>query len=1765
MPTDPTEQEKRERARAAYLLALEQEERAAQQADPGFDVGRYVRTETLEAPSDAEIAREVLYLDALRQKADLKPSATEEYGQAADPYPFEHEPGLLGDVRAISDAAARALTPAVEGRAPDLTIQRRQGELLKTVMPDWLLDAYRHPARMLGYDDEAYFGTPEEERLRDEVQSRLSVGAMAGLGAEGLRRALIEPAAQRAEEGGDEAVAAELRAAAEQLPSAVAGHAGRAITPEEATILEGAGTPIESRAVALVRAAGSIPERAVVEPLLSMPAWTWEHNELPVGLFGAGLYGSVRRDLAERIEGGQPPADAVRDTIDAIGFGMAPLERVAMGTTPEDRGLYSEELLAGRSWPARVTLNGLLGVERGMSAAEDLEAAAVANFGADNKVARNAFWWLGQGISLVAPYELPLAGALGQAGWATRVGAAMPSTEVSRTVSAWKALQGREGAIADAATGVAADRLRRGMTHEEVLAAADTRVSHIVREMAKDEGLVVGESLKAPPSRAAPTEPTQPTPAFLEEMANAERAAHAHVRKAAAEVEAGVVDAAASRAGPTLVPPDDLGAGSIRSMDEWWSEMIRVQQQLASGVPVARRSVPRAFSRAKHAAGEALRALDPQQSVADGYRLVDDAGHVLELRPGVSMGGLDDAVRALLARQNVGDQIWYKHQRITARWRRRQRRKAGEVRPAAQLIAHHDFSLREEGTKIRGWVEQDPRATITADDAMRRLEDALFPKDEALDLLRRVWGDEFGAAGRAIDATDAQFLDLFRDAYKTLIRSHVGSDQIVALTPNIYVTKSERRVVLRQLHRAAEDTGLDLSFLEGARVEPGDPIPWPTDKHRDAAGMFLGRFGQSLPEGATVSDWGAANHRVLGILAGRSADAKWAINGTGGIADAMISAMASVAGGGSRLAAMGGRAGRSLFETLFPHVSTKTLPKPYRPIVMQAKRELEGVGRELLEDMQRLGGEAAQARLRSTSGPVRRAEGWARRALWGSEQSASEVLHELIPGYRPVPARELDLIDAMHGGTLGTTPADTLAQRKMVRDEVRLSSDDRWPKLWHNDPEVIKAGLFDYVTERQAEVVRLAQRLLEARIPSSASAIKRSTIRNADVLSNEQLVGVWRGFLRDGIRSPAIADAMDDVLRSSADAGGRARAGLAPTDKIEVLSDDVSMVRFGLELKAEEIATRVYQRLLEADLIVANPRIVHAIKVVLGRAPKDTSGTSRFPITRLEYAQAEGYIRRWGMDPGLPGGGPERLLEQIGPGWMPRGLREEIEGMRARGAGVSPEPSAWKAAGEFGSWAFRTYKQGVTTVSPDYHLGVVVGIPYAMSLQLGARNAARISKLAMRDQPRVVARLSHRLGPGPKWHPSRLGGTVLVTDTLNLRDLGDLERSARRHGVGHTWTQEITARQIETELARSNDTGWQWNMLTRNVAGLSDGLQEASAAIERHFRTATFLDAIKRGASDTEAAQLARVSNFDYTELSNFDRAVARWGMIFWAYHRKSLDALIYNGLTHPHRVGRLLRVARDQRGAWGEEDRRTLGAQTEFDLGRQIFWRSDELFLPDGSLDPRARGIEYSTVSVNPVTDSLALIDHMLSILPGAPFEEFSEGAGMLGGEANPIVAAIAEYGFEVDLGQPDFRNVRARGANKIPEELYEIAPGAFDYLFDVREKQIHMGRNVDRADFATPDGRPAFWAPSEDRALAWRQFDRWVIGRRLDAYSAIRRMVYPQERRLWATPAATVWDLVGRSSKITRGEWEAAKHRRERMMQIRREIRLLEEERRR
>lgn len=194
------------------------------------------------------------------------------------------------------------------------------------------------------------------------------------------------------------------------------------------------------------------------------------------------------------------------------------------------------------------------------------------------------------------------------------------------------------------------------------------------------------------------------------------------------------------------------------------------------------------------------------------------------------------------------------------------------------------------------------------------------------------------------------------------------------------------------------------------------------------------------------------------------------------------------------------------------------------------------------------------------------------------------------------------------------------------------------------------------------------------------------------------------------------------------------------------------------------------------------------------------------------------------------------------------------------------------------------------------------------------------------SEPRFVGDVVAQLwGDGPTTY--RIGSKPIVTDDGRILVAQHVVDDFVHRGMDSSYPKAESSNALYAD-AEAQVGRWLDRFLKtpgaavlEPLSGLQDTINEAWTAIDNMNRVAVYVEAVKRGSSRGEAADLARLTAFDYGHLTDFERERMRHIVLFYGFMRQNIRLWWWTMLNHPDRVLGQLRMAGGLQRAWVEEE----------------------------------------------------------------------------------------------------------------------------------------------------------------------------------------------------------------------------------------------------
>lgn len=448
-------------------------------------------------------------------------------------------------------------------------------------------------------------------------------------------------------------------------------------------------------------------------------------------------------------------------------------------------------------------------------------------------------------------------------------------------------------------------------------------------------------------------------------------------------------------------------------------------------------------------------------------------------------------------------------------------------------------------------------------------------------------------------------------------------------------------------------------------------------------------------------------------------------------------------------------------------------------------------------------------------------------------------------------------------------------------------------------------------------------------------------------------------------------------------------------------------------------------------------------------------------------------------------------------------------------------------------YAMGMLKTGLTTgmgplIRPGFFVGNAFGGLFQLYQGVGAVNTLKIitRPLLPTDEGATIRRVLARM-----WRDGEgaFGRTTLAPAESGFFDpVGRwwsdqrVAASANRAGLNSSLVKSEFTHAIIEDIRASDPT--LWNRLTNNpklgatvgaVVGFGAGgvggavaggmvgatlnrrwqsfMHEGATAIDNYYRVSTYVDALRRGVPEAEAANLARRVAFDYNALTDFEKKLSRNVVLFYAYQRNAQNLFWWTMLNHPSRIMGQLRALNGVQQQTYEKDA-DLYAPSWGDGRFQFDFRPA---FKEGHTANAMKGAVTLSPSTG-IADTIGVWQSLLGIsdLSAASF-------GELAAKVNPWIQSVPV----MYSGKDPYSQRSIEGFNKIPNWLIEMDAN----LTGGQLKEMFNAQQVQTRNEATQDypGAPEWVVgPGEVPGRAWWVFRQLTLaGSTMDTITAMQR----------------------------------------------------------
>lgn len=815
-----------------------------------------------------------------------------------------------------------------------------------------------------------------------------------------------------------------------------------------------------------------------------------------------------------------------------------------------------------------------------------------------------------------------------------------------------------------------------------------------------------------------------------------------------------------------------------------------------------------------------------------------------------------------------------------------------------------------------------------------------------------------------------------RDAFRLWARNNTSSDLLVYLPTGAMVSPHDRRAIMGRVERDLREAGLswtdegDLKFVQGGEL---------SESQAAALAALQQRVGL-LPEKQGREEMlRKLTNKLVRYHGGVLADVAHKISGVPGFAQSLQDALGMLHTDrrewtGALKVLRDTPYATSLVKA-FAADAMAALPAPTREVMTRLRSRLERIPDDTLSTLRESVSRYRQDNKVGMFAPL-------------SQSEMADVLVDHFREWQPV-------------GKVEATQADRIQTVLDAGDEAAMVAlrNDLAPVLpaWARDtdsPELIATALTQH-NDKIRQQMRDAGRDYAEGLYASADLGGRGIADQIKV--QESLEALYREVFLDGVRNgPAFKAITQNLGKREASQTHAMLAFIVAQRRRQVLAEEFSeLLDVGAIVSKDEEFVRSAQRLDDK---------FHALTTIA-----TGSGYRIDERGRRVYAMPEGLVT-WAEDRlqamGIEPGAGEQLIEvKVGKDQraflVPKHIEQTMIQLLSAGKvtsldeaitkGMTSDTAGRKLIGE----TYRLWKEGMTVgfvaPRPTYILGQILGQVQLLALTRGPAEALATTPTLFKsilpgiNRYGLVGELQKRLSDPPRLFESAPTDRMLRTATGQLVSINELERLARDYGLGDSIVSFEAGQQLQsiltqetTRIGRLAFLPSEWQRMLRETAG----------AVDQSARLSVFVAEIKKGTPAAEAARVAKAAALDFRNITPFEAAYMRWWVTFYAYLRKSSDAVVSVALRHPERVLQQMKVAHASHIAGRTETQ--LGAEEGGEAGRLRVapagngWGSD-IATPDGRLNNRyTYSLQTPAVGVSEMFENLAVFAAPFAVVTG-------------------------------------------------------------------------------------------------------------------------------------------------------------------------------------
>jgi len=448
-----------------------------------------------------------------------------------------------------------------------------------------------------------------------------------------------------------------------------------------------------------------------------------------------------------------------------------------------------------------------------------------------------------------------------------------------------------------------------------------------------------------------------------------------------------------------------------------------------------------------------------------------------------------------------------------------------------------------------------------------------------------------------------------------------------------------------------------------------------------------------------------------------------------------------------------------------------------------------------------------------------------------------------------------------------------------------------------------------------------------------------------------------------------VFDIMTELPRRLAAVGAYGRGIPAAADALDVSpAGDLPIGTMQRDLFQERVSYYIEMELKGSlHVTLRDGRLAHVPAAPhTGQAPGRVATPLPWPERRRDaqylwgsaldvvaYTRAQEILQSIGWTKGLKGAWGDPYVFPDGSSmFLPRMVQEELDAALESAGPVGQQYGAiresLKQLLDIGRVVQGYTRMGVTTgviiPNPLYFTGNFLGAAFQAQMGLGAYDAAKSAFIEPRMTWAVTARM---WGHGLR----RPDAAAIVTPDGRIYTADMLMEAFDRGGLDGSYVSAEFAETLKGDLER----------VFRGRPAVSDipeFYMNVASAQDNFWRISIAINELKKGKSMVDAIDISKRAEFDYSALSEFERTVLRFCVMFYSYIRNAANLFWHTLLTNPSRVMGQIRLMRGLQEENLEEDPQIVlpdyvRNRLMIDLGRELLKsnvggdKAQKLFLP--------------------------------------------------------------------------------------------------------------------------------------------------------------------------------------------------------------------------